>query len=354
MPTDKKLLMESLNIPVIESFNDLADELRLSKNLVFWLAKKDAAGKYSTFYFRKKSGGLRTIDEPVSSLKTVQRWILRNILEKVKCSEYCYGFQRSRCSKNARSDKGDQLKSMSPQLAAALKHRNNLYLLKLDIKDFYPSITRQMVYFQFLEIGYNVQVSSLLTNICVWNNCLPQGAPTSAYLANLICRKLDARIAGYCNKHNIAYTRYADDMIFSADDRDALRHAYGIIKQIVKEEGFELNADKTHFAGNKSRKEVLGITINDRRYKASKEMKRRVRAMIHHAVAAGDYSDLMRIRGYISYINSVENGYDKKVRKYIQKLETSDLCQHKEIVEVFNNNKIISDLPDMDYCDPTK
>lgn len=349
MPTDKKILMESLNIPIIESFDDLADELRLSRKLVYWLTIKDAHDKYKPFYIKKRSGKLRKINEPVVSLKTVQRWILRNILEKVKCSAYSYGFNKCGHITNQGDEINDKDKpeSQSPQLAVALSHRNNLYLLKLDIKDFYPSITGKMVYLQFREIGYNEQVSNLLTNICTWEDSLPQGAPTSAYLANLICRRMDARIAGYCNKHNIVYTRYADDLMFSSDDRDALRHSYGVVKHIVEDEGFILNTDKTHFAGNKSRKEVLGITINYKRCNTPKEMKRNVRAMIHHAVATGDYSGLMRIRGYISYISSVEGGYKKKIRGYIESLAASDLCLHEDLVTAFNSNKVLPNLPNM-------
>lgn len=347
MPTDKKILMESLNIPIIESFDDLADELRLSRKLVYWLTIKDANGKYASFYIKKRSGKLREINEPVFSLKIVQKWILRNILEKVKCSDYSYGFSKREHGKDLNDNGDGKYKSTSPQLAVALSHKNSLYLLKMDIKDFYPSITGKMVYLQFREIGYNEQVSNLLASICTWKDSLPQGAPTSAYLANLICRRMDARIAGYCNKHNIVYTRYADDLMFSSDDRDALRHTYGIVKHIVENEGFLLNADKTHFAGNKSRKEVLGITINDKNCHTPKAMKRNVRAMIHRAVATGDYSDLTRIRGYISYISSIESNYEKKIRGYIEGLAASDLCLHEDLVTAINNNKILPDLPDM-------
>lgn len=347
--TEKTILLESLNIPIIKSFDDLANELRLSKKLVYWLTRSDTRGKYKKFYIKKRSGKLREINEPAFSLKIVQRWVLQNILEKIKCSDYCYGFRKQEHFTNLKDDKKDADKPeyLCPQLAVALKHRNNLYLLKLDIKDFYGSITEGMVYRQFREIGYNKDVSNLLKNICTWENSLPQGAPSSAYLANLVCRRMDSRIAGYCNKHNIVYTRYADDLIFSSDDRDELRHSFGVIKQIVGDQGFLLNTDKTHFAGNKSRKEVLGITINDKYCKTPKEMKRKVRAMIHHAVATGNYSDLLRIKGYISYISSIEGGYEKKIRGYIECLIQSDLCLHEEIVNAFNNNKILPNLPEM-------
>lgn len=87
IPSDKKMYMRSLGIPVMESFDDLVNALRLTRDLVYWLTKEDAAGKYTTSYKKKKSGKLRKIDAPVESLKTVQRWILKKILYKIKCSD---------------------------------------------------------------------------------------------------------------------------------------------------------------------------------------------------------------------------------------------------------------------------
>lgn len=336
IPNDKKTFMRSLDMPIIEDFYDLADQLRLSRKLVYWLTKEDADGKYKSFFKKKKNGKERRIDAPVASLKTAQRWVLKRILYKIKCSEYSYGFIHK---------KG--ISKVSPQLEVANKHHYNIYLLKLDIQDFYPSIKRTQVFYQFREIGYPTSVSNYLANICTWEGILPQGAPTSAYLSNLICRKLDRRIAGYCNKNNIVYTRYADDLMFSSDDRDLLHKAYNVIKDIVEDEGFHLNNEKTNFVGKSKRKEVLGITINDKLVKSPKDMKRNVRAMIHRAIATGDYSDKNKIEGYISYIKSIEGDYEGKIRKYILKLSQSELELNQDLVEAYNTNKIFQDLPDM-------
>lgn len=336
IPEDKKEYMHSLNIPILESFDDVARVLRLSKKLVYWLTKEDAEGKYQIFFKRKKDGGLREIDAPAGSLKTVQTWILHNILVKIKYSEYSYGFA-----------KGCGYDKKSPQFLVAQKHRYNLFLLKLDIKDFYPSITRNSVFYLFRKIGYPISVSNYLTNICTWQGHLPQGAPTSPYMANLICRRLDKRVAGYCNKNNIVYTRYADDLMFSSDDYDLLHHTYSVIKRIVESEGFVLNEKKTRFSGNNRRKDVLGITINDRYIKSPKKMKRLLRAMIHKAIATGNYEDKDKIKGYIAYINSIEGNYIPKVKKYIKHLVKSELSLYPDLVEAYNNNKFYSDDPDM-------
>lgn len=336
IPNDKKTYMRSLDMPILENFDDIVNQLRLSRKLVYWLTKEDADGKYNSFKKKKKNGKNRQIDAPVASLKTVQQWVLKNILYKIKCSKYSYGFVHTAEGRTG-----------SPQLKVANKHRYNMYLLKLDIKDFYPSIKRSQVFCQFREIGYPVSVSNYLANICTWKGVLPQGAPTSSYLSNLICQKLDRRIAGYCNKKNIVYTRYADDMIFSSDDRDLLHKVYGVIKHIVEDEGFVLNEHKTYFAGKSKRKEVLGITINEKLVKSPRDMKRNVRAMIHHAIVSGDYGNIYKIEGYISYIKSIEGDYERKLKNYVLRLSQSELALNKELVDAYNLHKIFRDLPDM-------
>ncbi|XBX08497.1 hypothetical protein QMP26_10640 [Enterocloster clostridioformis] len=97
----------------------------------------------------------------------------------------------------------------------------------------------------------------------------------------------------------------------------------------------------------KSRKEVLGVTINDSLLKASKEIKRSIRAMIHYEVATGDYTMNDKIRGYVAYVDSIEKNYKDKCISYLQKLSVSTLCLFPDIVKAYNSNKIYKELPDM-------
>lgn len=329
-----RTVIESLDLPMLSCFDDLVKELRLSDKLVYWLTKQDADGKYKTFYVQKNNGKKREINAPVTSLKIVQRWLLEKILYKIRASRYSYGFMRG-------ERKG------SPLVHCAEKHKESLYVLKMDLKDFYPSITREKVYYVFSNIGYNMKVSNLLTNICVADNKLPQGAVTSPYIANLICRKMDFRIAGYCNKRDIVYTRYADDLTFSCDNRDILRNIYGMIKKIVEDEGFVLNKEKTLFLTPKNHKVILGVTVNDGALKASRVIKKNIRAMLHYEVATGDYTMNDKIRGYIAYVDSIEKGYRKKCIGYLDRLSKSTLSLFPDIVEAYNANKIYKELPDM-------
>lgn len=335
-----KQLKESLDLPELSTFEDLVRELRLSTSLVYWLSKEDADGKYKTFYINKKSGKKREINSPAYSLKVVQRWVLENILYRIKVSKYSYGFI-----------KNYEINQKSPLVQVAERHKYNLYLMKIDMKDFYPSIHRNKVFNAFRNIGYNREISNYLTNICTHNNQLPQGAVTSAYLANLVCRRLDYRIGGYCNRRNITYTRYADDIALSCDDRDLLKKAYSIVCKIIEDEGYCVNTNKTRFVSPICRKQVLGITINDNLVKAPKPMKRMIRQRIHQQIATGQYEDIDKIRGYISYVTQIEPGYKGTIKRYVEKLICSDLAYFPELVDAYNKNKLFSEFPTMEYKD---
>lgn len=329
-----KTMINSLELPEMSRFADLVRETRLSAGLVYWLSCGNYNGKYNTFFIKKGNGDKREINAPIFSLKILQRWVLEEILYKIKPSKYSYGFTKNKL-------KG------SPILECSKKHINNRFVLKLDLKSFYPSISRKQIFSQFIKIGYGNDIANLLTNICVKGDCLPQGAVTSPFLANLICSKMDARISGYCNKRNIVYTRYADDLTFSCNDKTLLRNTFGMIKKIVEDEGFSLNERKTTLMTPKNCKRLLGVNLNANQPKVPKELKRKIRSMIHYTVVSGDYNKIKIIRGYISYIDSIEKGYKEKCKKYILKIANSPVCMFKEVVEAFNSNKIFNDLPDM-------
>ena len=331
------MVLESLGLPMFEDIETLAEATRLTEKLIYFLSKEDAEGRYVSFKILKKDGNYREINAPCMALKTLQRWVLQSILYKVRVSQYSIGFVKN----------GEG----SPLVQCAERHKNNLYILKMDLKDFFSSVKREKVFNQFLQLGYNTYASNLLTNICTLNGSLPQGAVTSSYLANLVCYKMDVRVAGYCNKRDITYTRYADDLTFSCDNRDALRNIYGMIKKIVEDEGFSINQKKTQFLTPKVHKKIIGVTVNDGIVKAPKEMKKMVRAMIHYQIVSGDYSGNDKIRGYIAYIDSIEKNYRKKIIKYISKYYSDSITLFPDAVKKFNENKLFSEIADMSSKD---
>ncbi len=113
--------------------------------------------------------------------------------------------------------------------------------MSLDIEDFFPNVKASHVFSLFRTIGYSARVASILTSLCTFYGGLPQGAPTSPAIANLTSLRLDARILGYVGKRRIVYTRYADDLTFSAIWYAVLSRALLVIIEIIEFERFALN-----------------------------------------------------------------------------------------------------------------
>jgi len=329
-------ILHALKLPIIQDLESFSNSIGVSKRLISLLSNFSHA-YYTTFTIPKKNGLSREINTPTYSLKLIQRWILEEILEKVDVSEEAIGFKKGQ---------GNSIKKN------AEIHRYSVYLLQLDIKDFFTSIKKEKVFYLFKDLGYNTVVSNILASLCTYKGFLPQGGICSPYISNLVCYKLDKRIKGLCAKRDILYTRYADDLTFSSDNKETLKKIRKVIEDIIKDEGFEINPIKTRFLSPSSHKKVTGITINDKKIKASKLLKKKVRSMIHHSFISADYSSNDRIRGYIAFINSIEEGYKDKILKYINKLATNKNYKYfEDIVVAYNNNKIFKELEDMEFED---
>lgn len=150
----------------------------------------------------------------------------------------------------------------------AIPHLNAKTLIKIDIKDFFPSINFYQVFKQFLFFGYGKKVSNVLTRICVNADMkLPQGAPTSPALSNFICLKLDTRISSYCEKNGLIFTRYADDITISSSNKLNKNEIYSLknmISKILIDEGFVMNSQKFHYFYQGSRFLITGIVANEK------------------------------------------------------------------------------------------
>lgn len=331
MNTGSSVILNTLQVPIINNFNHLAEQLSLSKGFLYFLTYKKQYC-YTEKSIPKKDGSERILYVPSFSLKVVQRWILREILEKIDVTEQAMAFVPGR---NGLRENAEY-------------HRKNIFLLEMDISSFFDSIHEDKVYNLFCSIGYNAKVAAALTNLCTYEGMLPQGAVTSPYIANLLCYHLDKRIDGYCSRRDVVYTRYADDLSFSCNDRARLNGMEGFIKYIVRDEGFVVNEKKTRYFSNDVKKTIVGVTINNGEIHADKELKRTLRSMIAHSIADGDYTKNDEIRGMIAYINSIENGYREKICEYINKLvNKNEFRMNSFIVQKYNDNKFYKDMPDM-------
>ena len=164
--------------------------------------QEDGLAHFIIIYkIKKKNGKYRTIYEPNSLLKHIQRQILVKILDNKAISKYAKAYH-----------KGINLKDN------AIPHLNKELILKLDIKDFFENISFIDVYNSCFSIEYFPKsVGMILTYLCTYDDYLMQGAPTSAYISNLVMKEFDEVLGLWCEENNISYTRYSDDMTFSGE-----------------------------------------------------------------------------------------------------------------------------------------
>ena len=282
--TDEEQL-ERYNLPVWKTEADVANALGISlKELWFFSIhrEKERQPHYVTFAIPKRSGGKRLIMAPKRRLKAIQRRLLELLVEKLPVSEHAHGFRKGRSIRTG-----------------AEQHVGKRLILKLDLKDFFPSVTAARVRGLLIAHGYSfpvattlavlmteaerqpVEVNGQVFHVPVGNRHCVQGAPTSPGLCNALVLRLDRRLAGLARKRNLTYTRYADDLTFSGDwDKGTAHQIRGAISRIIEAEGFKVNTVKTRLMGQGNRQSVTGVVVNQV-LGLSRQERRRLRAMIH-------------------------------------------------------------------------
>ena len=180
--------------PVIFDLRHLAGRIGVSPALLRAVVAEPKYF-YREFTIPKRRGGTRQIHAPYAAVATVQAWISESILSRIDVSDRAHGFVRLR----------------SP-VTNALEHLGARCILRIDIKDFFPTVNLPRVIAIFQSIGYNHEASYALARACTLDNKLPQGASTSPQLANLVARRLDARLEALAKSLDLVYTRYADDL----------------------------------------------------------------------------------------------------------------------------------------------
>lgn len=231
---------------------------------------------YKIVEIPKKSGGHRIISIPTRNLKYIQKWVLDNVLENMKVSEHTKGFVKKRSI-----------------VDNASQHVNNECVITLDIKDFFPSITYNRVFKIFKYYGYTNELAYTFAKICTYKGTLPQGAPSSPYLSNIICLKLDKRLSRLSEKINVNYTRYADDITISGSSE--IKNCLPLIIEIIKDEGFKINENKLRIQNSTERQIVTGLIVNDK-LSVPQKKKRYLRQQIHYCKCFGVANHLEHIQ----------------------------------------------------------
>jgi len=322
--------------------DELAQITGLSSRLLYCLSMK-TSNYYKSKEVPKRNGNFRKISIPSYTLHIVQRWILINILNKILPSNRAMAFRRGKLFGHKQN---------------AFYHMHTLYGLSIDLKDFFPSITANKVYTVFSNIGYNNFAATILTNLCTLDGKLPQGSACSPALSNIVCISLDKRFIGLCEKRGIRFTRYADDMYFSCDDKALLLKIHPIIIKIINDEGFVINNNKTHFHTPSNKKTITGVTVATTNkediidLKAPRVLKKKVRTEIFKSVLSGKYENIEHVVGEISYISFIEKEnetpYLPRITKYIQNTATK-IQYFPELVAAYNNNRFFDNFEPLDW-----
>jgi retron-type reverse transcriptase len=311
--------LERLGLPVLSTPADVAAALGLPVPKLRWLCfHSEAAARphYVTFDIPKRSGGMRRLACPQPLLATAQRWVLDHVLARLPVEAPAHGFVRTRST-----------------VTNATPHVGSSLVVNLDLQDFFPTITFPRVRGMIGAFGYSPAAATILALLCtesprtlvehdgekIWvavgPRALPQGACTSPALSNQIARKLDRRLTGVARVLGWAYTRYADDLTFSAragaEPGAALLLAR--VRHVVEEEGFALNRKKGRLQRRTGRQTVTGIVVNERPGLPRHEV-RRLRAILHAARKTGLPAQNREVRpnfeawlrGKLAYLAMVE------------------------------------------------
>jgi RNA-directed DNA polymerase len=248
----------------VQSVEDLSRYLDIAQGTLFRLSRT------ASHYYRqedepKTDGSVRTYLIPSGELKRVQSLIHKKILLFAPFHKSIHGYRRKRS-----------------QVTAALPHVGKPMLLKTDIKNFFPNIRPPMVYTAFRQLGISDPVSRLLVDLCTHENQLPQGAPTSPLISNLIWSRPARRIQGFADQQHFDPTILGDDAFVSGAPR--ARKFKSLLKRIIQEEGFSVNERKTQALPSTVRQVAAGLVVN-KKLNVSKDYRRAIRNALHNCAS---------------------------------------------------------------------
>jgi len=274
---------------------------------------RSAPYRYKVYRIPKRAPGeFRTIAQPAREIKALQYWVMKNVLNKFAVHPSATAYRKHvSIAQNAKP------------------HVRGRFLLKMDFKDFFPSLKANDLR-TFLEkqgADFDLDEVSALCNILFWvpkagfpELCLSIGAPSSPLLSNVLMVTFDRDIAELCSALNVKYTRYADDLSFSAaksEDLQRVEHAVLSWCDQSTSPRLAVNQKKTVRVSKRESRRVTGLVLtNDRKVSLGRDLKRTIRATLHH-FATGRLApgDIQKLQGMLAYVNSVEPSFLRRLRK---------------------------------------
>ncbi len=334
----RRIFGKSFPISIPSAFKDeaaLLAHLKISPaelKKIWWYRGR----MYSQFEIAKGSGKVRAISAPDLRLKIIQRKLVPLLQQLYWVRNPVHGFVPDRSVKTN-----------------AEAHGRRKFIVNLDLKDYFPTITENRIIGLIRSLGIDPRVSKIVARLCCHMNQLPQGASTSPILSNMICYRLDTDLLAIAKASRSIYTRYADDLTFSSYQPPTSLFAIGVptagkfspellapeLLSAISVNGFIVHPDKAHFADRNSRRMVTGVKINaglniDRRYV------RNIRAVLHSietlglAAAQAKYDSkkgkgtlASHLRGKIAYLAHLKGQSDPVVRAVAQRYNKSFLSQ---------------------------
>lgn len=296
----------------IKTRNELADFLNVPrKQLSYVLYVKGIDNLYTTFEIRKKNGGIRKINAPLEELKNIQRKLSSALYKHInnkrkKINNISHGFEKN--------------KSI---ITNAKIHRNKMFILNIDLENFFESIHFGRVRGYFHKNNnflLPIEVATVIGQLSCYNGKLPQGAPTSPIISNLVCEILDYRLLKIAKKYRLDYTRYADDLTFSTNNKkfiDFQTEFYNEISKEIKRAGFNINKEKKRLQYKDSRQVVTGLVVNEK-INVVRNYYKETRAMANRLYKYGEFevngepATINQLEGRFSFINQL-TWYNNKI-----------------------------------------
>jgi RNA-directed DNA polymerase len=337
------------DLPAIESVGALAEWLGLEVGELEWFADLKALGykrpapRLSHYHYRilaKQSGNIRLIEAPKPRLKTLQRQILTEILEKIPPHTAAHGFLKGRSIKTF-----------------VASHVGQRVVFRMDLRDFFPALAGVRIQAFFRTLGYPEAVSDLLGGICtnavpreVWEEAgwdidparlrearalysgphLPQGASTSPALANLCSYRADCRLAGLAKSVGARFTRYADDLAFSgSEDFERIVERFSThVAAILIEEGFGVNHRKTRIMRQGVRQHLAGLVANHHLNIIRSDYDR-LKATLTNCVRLGPESQnraghphfRSHLEGHVAFVEMINSARGKRLRARYERIQ---------------------------------
>lgn len=275
---------------------------------------------------KRKSNNKRVIAQPAREVKSLQYWVMKNILKSFPIHPAAMAYRRGKSIVNN-----------------ARAHARNRFLLKLDFKDFFHSITGAD--FKSFLIGTsqtNLDQNEIdyLTRILFWKKehggklILSIGAPSSPMLSNILMYEFDEAMRAYCVPRRIRYTRYADDLTFSTSIPSTLESVIPQVEMICKTLRFPrltLNYEKTVHASKKGCRRVTGLVLsNDGTVSIGRERKRQLHAAVHHYISGKlAEEEISSLGGTLAFVRSVDPGFLKTLARRYGRANVNRLLKNR-------------------------